>query len=353
MTEVKWPADRVPVKNTSPADATVVDVLAVIGWMRVLLLAACLGGAAWLDLRTRRVPNGYWLQWARPALFLWGVELAVRDADWTVWLTASAVTAWASVSLIGTPALADLRKGALVDWVVATWYAISAVGLVAGVLRHGMVVLGDPLGLFAETWTAELEATRPWLEVLAVGLVIGIVEVLWRMRLIHGGADAKGTMLVALMLPWWTTIPMLEGRWLLPPAIALYLWGGLFMLAIPVLNMVQNVRAGDAIDWRRGWFAIRLPLEEVGRRQVWLLDEVVETVEGEQVIRTRTRAKRRANESAYVARQVEALGELGAERAWVTQKWPFMVFMLAAVPPVLLFGDAMAWIVPWLVGWVQ
>ena len=324
------------------------DALAVVGWTRVILLAGCLGGAAWLDLRTRRVANGYWLQWARPFLLLWGLDLAIRGADWTTWLSASAVVAWASTYVIGTPSWTDVKAGSVIDITVLVWYVVSAAGVIGGILVHGPVVMDDLAGVVAGSAGSAIDAARPWLEVVGVALVILALDLAWRARLIHGGADAKGTMLVAIALPWWTSLPLAWEATMLPPALALYLWGGVAMLLVPVGNLVRNGMSGDLGRWRLAWFAVRIERAAVPSRQVWLLDQVVDAPNGGQVVRTRMRAPRRSDEAAAQALELEALEALGIERVWVTQKWPFTVFMAVALLLLLLFGDAMAWVVPWL-----
>ena len=41
------------------------------------------------------------------------------------------------------------------------------------------------------------------LDLIGLSICIGFIELAWRMRLLHGGADAKALMIVAIALPWW------------------------------------------------------------------------------------------------------------------------------------------------------
>ena len=44
-----------------------IDVqLELIEWVRLGVLVLCFGGAAWLDLKTRRVSNVWWWGWGKP-----------------------------------------------------------------------------------------------------------------------------------------------------------------------------------------------------------------------------------------------------------------------------------------------
>ena len=63
----------------------------ILGWTRVSVLLLAMGWAAWMDHKDRRVGNDHWLVWVKPALFLWALDLIAQEADWTVFLTASAV----------------------------------------------------------------------------------------------------------------------------------------------------------------------------------------------------------------------------------------------------------------------
>ena len=93
----------------------------VLGWSRVCVLLLGMGWAAWMDHKTRRVKNEHWMVWVKPAIFIWCLELIAREADWTIYLTASAVVAYASVAIIGRPTIrkteiADRSKIRQTDW---------------------------------------------------------------------------------------------------------------------------------------------------------------------------------------------------------------------------------------------
>ncbi len=72
-----------------------------------------------------------------------------------------------------------------------------------------------------------------WWKTASVFLVILIIDLAWRVRLLHGGADAKALMWVVLVFPSWATVPtplssvMGEALVALPVAFALLMWGGL------------------------------------------------------------------------------------------------------------------------------
>ena len=87
----------------------------VLGWTRVGVLLLAMGWAAWMDHKDRRVPNGHWMVWVKPALFIWALDLMAQNADWTIYLTASAVVAYASTAIIGRPTLSDVLARSKID----------------------------------------------------------------------------------------------------------------------------------------------------------------------------------------------------------------------------------------------
>mgnify|MGYP006233425957 FL=1 len=130
----------------------------VLGWSRVFVLLLGMGWAAWMDHKARRVSNNHWLVWVKPAIFIWCLELLARNADWTVFLTASAVVAYASTSIIGRPTINDLLAGNREDILVSLWYLISLLGVIFGMIKYSEVdalelLLGEATGMAALYWT--------------------------------------------------------------------------------------------------------------------------------------------------------------------------------------------------------
>ena len=62
----------------------------------------------------------------------------------------------------------------------------------------------------------------------------------YKLRLIHGGADAKALLLVAVLIPSWFTFVPINGDYFVPPVFALLVWGGLgfFLLPISLVNLL-------------------------------------------------------------------------------------------------------------------
>lgn len=324
---------------------------AILGWVRVGVLLLGMAWAAWMDHKNRRVPNEHWIVWAKPAVFIWALDLMVQGADWTIYLTAAGVVAYASVSVFGRPTLKDARAGSWMDRWFLIWYAAAAVGTVAGALRYQDVTpmdvilnQGDSLGIL-------------WWKTAAVFLVIFFIDLAWRMRLLHGGADAKALMWVTLVFPTWATVPLpfaadaSSSVVALPVSIALLIWGGLAFLLIPVVMLALNLKGGHLrglSDLKLAWHASKIPLDDVAKRHVWLLTDTMSMPNGEERIVHRSRAPRQTPTDEALQAHIERLRVLGVDEVWVSFKMPLLVFLFPAVLPLVLVGDPTALIVHWV-----
>jgi hypothetical protein len=323
----------------------------ILGWARIFTLLLGMGWAAWMDHKERRVKNEHWLVWIKPALFLWALDLMTQGADWTIYLTASASVAYASGAVIGRPTLSDIRAGSRIDQIVALWYIVSAVGLIFGAVTYQSVhpvdvLIGNEVGLGALWWST-----------LAVLPLILLIDLAWRVRMLHGGADAKALMWVAILIPSWSTMPLTfssatgDALFTLPPAFALLMWGGLSFLAIPFILLTLNLIRGHVRsfgDLFLAWHAIQIPRVEVPHRHVWLLTTLVEKPNGLVDVYHRKRAPRKSPSPEEVDAALFELEEAGVEQVWVSQKLPLLVFLFPAIFPVFLLGDPMAILMPLL-----
>ena len=313
----------------------------VLGWARVIVLLLGMGWAAWMDHKDRRVSNSHWVIWVKPAIFIWCLELIARQADWSIFLTASAVVAYASVAIIGRPTISDIRAGNKMDILVTIWYIASVFGILIGLSKYGDVdfidlLLGNETGMSALYWST-----------LSGLLVIFLIDLGWRMRLIHGGADAKALMWVAILVPNWSTMPVLldhgeEVVLSLPPAIALLMWGGLSFMLIPIILIDKNILQGNvksASDLRMFWHSTVLPIDEVQKRHVWLLTSIIDMPNGETKVYHKTRAPRRTPTDEQLSESISKLKQHHVNYVWVSYKLPLLVFLFPAIIPMALLGD--------------
>jgi len=177
----------------------------ILGYARWLTLIGCFAYAAWMDKVERRVANEHWIAWSKPLIFIWVLEFLIREADWTIYASAAGVLAYASVSVIGRPTLSDIRSGNPLDIAVASWYILGIAGFVVGSLQYASTGLTPLFDGSAD------EQMILWFEVMTALVMVLLFEFAWRLRLLHGGADAKAMMWVAMLLPsWYTLSPIWE-----------------------------------------------------------------------------------------------------------------------------------------------
>jgi hypothetical protein len=271
----------------------------------------------------------------------------VAEAEWYVFATAAGMVAYASISVIGRPTLKDVLSGSRIDIAVSLWYVVGIAGVVKGLIEHTdetilSVILGD----------ASVEATL-WWSTFAVFIPLLLVEMAWRMRLIHGGADCKGLMWVAILVPSWSSIPILFPETMensviaMPPAIALLVWGGFAFLILPLIMIFKNLKNGQT-SLKLIWHAERMNVDNVISNHVWLLTTIAEMPNGEKKILHRTRAPRKTPTIEKLTEDIQILKENGVEEVWVTKKYPLLVFLWPAILPMFLLGGPMAFIMPLL-----
>ena len=321
------------------------DSADVISWTRVTVLVWALGIAAWLDHKDRRVPNQFWITWSKPAIFLWVLDLLNSSANWYVFATAAGMVAYASIAVIGRPSVKDIKSGNMLDITVSLWYVIGISGVIQGLMLH----TDEPL-LGIISGEGSKEATL-WWSTFAVFIPIFLVDMAWRMRLIHGGADCKGLMWVAILVPSWNSIPiqfpeaMENSAIAMPPAIALLVWGGLSFLILPLFMVFKNLREGQT-NLKLIWHAQRMNIDEVMDNHVWLLSSIAEMPSGEKKIIHSARAPRKTPSKEKLQAEIDLLKEYGVNQVWITKKYPLLVFLWPAVLPLTLVGGPMVFMMP-------
>ena len=189
---------------------------------------------------------------------------------------------------------------------------------------------------------------------VVMGIVLLFFEMAWRFRMLHGGADAKAMMLATLLIPSWSgaAFPLYANgesfSTAMPPALSLLIWAGLAFLLLPLLMLVQNAKAGDLSPLSMSWHASRMPLSEIPHNHVWLLEEVVDKPDGTRGVTRRMRPVRGSRAETEVEAVLDELAAEGLDKAWVTAKHPFLLFVFPAILPLVLFGDPIVWITGYL-----
>ncbi len=317
----------------------------IIAWTRISVLILALGIAAWLDHKERRVPNEFWITWSKPAIFLWTLDLLNQEAEWYIFASAAGVVAYASIALIGRPTFKDIKNGNRLDIAVSVWYLVGIFGIAVGISNHYTDDLVAILNGEGE------HQAQLWWSTVAVFIPIALIDFAWRARLIHGGADCKGLMWASILIPSWSSIPVIYPETIdstiiaLPPAIALLVWGGFAFLILPFIMVIKNLKEGNT-NFRLIWHAEKMNVNDVMKSHVWLLSSIVEMPSGDKKIVHKTRAPSKTPTVEKLQQSIDQLIENDVEKVWVTRKYPLLVFLWPATLPLLLVGGPMAIILP-------
>jgi hypothetical protein len=311
-----------------------------------------MGGAALMDHWTRRVPNDWWIRWGVAIVFLLGIEMMLLESDLSLIFLALGLIAWASISVIGTPSLNDMKNGSQLDWVVSCWYILGLIGLICSLLLHGenaLWIIGlntDAPLLYLNNSTdlkLALVHANMLLDLFALAICLGFVELAWRMRLLHGGADAKALMIVAIALPWWSGIGVFGLTSMIPPMISVLVWSAAGFLILPFRTILRNFSRGIKSPINLIWHAEKCPLEEIPGKQVWMLSEVIDNTDGTRKISVRMRPRRIKEDATTIRKKIDELSEMGETEAWITKKHPFLIYVLPSIPLTMILGDPIVW----------
>lgn len=281
--------------------------------------------AAASDLRTRRVRDPLWIALGTIGLVILGEQMFVGGAPWPAWsLMGSAAVLFYAV-FFGRPLLDE--DGFHPRGVRIVLFIAAATLLVAGSGAQGF---GESVPSVSEL------ASMP--------IMVAVYQGFYRLRLLHGGADAKGLIALTLLVPSYPdalpfpvltidprVAPVL--RVAFPFSLGVWVDAAIVSLAVPLVLLIRNAIRGD----------VALPQALLGYRariapfpkHAWLMERI--TARGEHVLVLFPKRGRDPVED------LARLRAAGVDRAWVTPQTPFMVplalgYILAFVVGNLLIG---------------
>lgn len=282
------------------------------------------GYAAYSDWRTREVREEVWLAGGVVGAVIGAVALA---GDGLL-----ALGLWALVALFVLQHLVPWD-----EWVERVSEDLPGYLELAAYIGVGLI-------LVAAGWTYGVTASGLPVAVIAVYVTALAGRALFETRLLYGGADAKAVIVAGLILPLDATplahLPAAATGLLAfyPFSLTLLIDGALFGLAVPIALVARNLAKGT-FEFPRGFTGLRIPVDELPHRFVWLRDptfaaeeEDVDSTEEDVALRTRQAAELRAK---------------GVREVWVTPQVPYVVLLAAGALAGILFGnllfDLLAW----------
>jgi len=173
---------------------------------------------------------------------------------------------------------------------------------------------------------------------LFIPVMIGLVYVLFYLRLIMGGADAKAFMALAILVPIkpnFLQFPIFEGGVISMPGPWIILTNSLLLfLFIPLSLCVFNLIKRD-IEFPHIFLGYKMSVEKAKQTFVWPLEKIVN---GKRKLSVMPKEFDASKELLYFE-------ELGFKEIWVTPKVPFMIPILAGFIATFILGDILSQII--------
>ena len=175
-----------------------------------------------------------------------------------------------------------------------------------------------------------------------VPIMIALMYVLFQLRLMFGGADAKAIMALAILVPFAPEIiefPVIKASAIsMPGSWIIFSNSVVIFLLIPLSLLIFNL-AKRHIEFPHLLLGYRMNISKAKEKFVWPLEKIVD-------------GKRRF---AYMPKEFDVKDELqefenlGIKEIWVTPKIPFMIPLLAGFICSFILGDILSHLVQLLI----
>ena len=180
--------------------------------------------------------------------------------------------------------------------------------------------------------------------ITSIFLTITAIYAMYCSGIIMGGADAKGLMLVSLLLPAYPVVSGLHMEtyfyeildkiplqaYIFPFSMTILINGALLLLLYPLFYLVLNLARKD-FKFPYCLFGYQLDIEKFEKKFVWLL-EIVKDGKRKMVL---SPPREKAEEKEHLQKLVDA----GEKRIWVQPKIPFLVAVTVGYLIAIVFGN--------------
>lgn len=276
--------------------------------MRVVLGLAFLIYASYTDLKIRKVKNLVWLLMGLTGGVFLLLQLFLEKRSWEYYLILVPVGILFVSMFIEHEPLYD-KDTKVINFKLFGLYIIGI-----------LVVIYQLFNLSGET---------SFYKLLTIPILIIFFFVLYQLRILHGGADAKAMMAIAILMPFYPyffNFPIIKlspermasAMELFFPFAFLVLMNSVLFVIWAFLAFLFYNSAKRDFGFPEMLLGYKIDIREVEKKFVWPMERIVK---GERVMVLFP--KRNDDES------LEKLKELGVKRIWVTPKMPFILFLTA------------------------
>jgi preflagellin peptidase FlaK len=301
----------------------------VIDLMRVFMGIAFLCYASYTDIKIRKVKNEVWLvMGATGGIFLL-LQLLLERRDWEYFLIFIPVTILFTSMFWEHKPLVDLEKKRVNFGLLGLYTAA-----VVTVLFQIAILWGDFLIY----------------QLLSIPVMILVFFLMYQLNLIHGGADAKALMTIAIFMPFYPDFfdfPLLtyaternaEAMELFFPFALLVLMNSvIFVIWVLLAFLLFNASKKD-FGFPEMFIGYRMDINDVENRFVWPMERVVD---GERVIVLLPKITDRNS--------LGQLKEMGVNKIWVTPKIPFIVAIAGGFVLTIFVGNIIGSVIGFFLG---
>ena len=174
--------------------------------------------------------------------------------------------------------------------------------------------------------------------ILFIPLMIGFIYLLFQLRLVFGGADAKALMALAILVPLQPMIyhlPIWEvATFTFPGSWIIFSNSVILFLFIPLSLFVYNLIKRD-IAFPQVFLGYQMSVAEAKTKFVWPLEKILD---GKRVFSYRP-------STFEIEKDIKLFEKEGIKKIWVTPKIPFMIPLLAGFIATFLLGDILTQII--------
>lgn len=186
--------------------------------------------------------------------------------------------------------------------------------------------------LIAQYFTIGFEEIRL---LLSIPLMIGFFYILFQLRLIFGGADAKALMALAILVPLKPAIDSFP----IFNALPIFTWtifsnSVILFLIIPLSLLIFNIIKRNP-EFPQCLLGYKMTIEKAKQKFVWPLEKIKD-------------GKRKfmyMPKDFDTEKELEEFKKLGIKEIWVTPKIPFMIPLLAGFIASFVFGDILFYLI--------
>ena len=169
-----------------------------------------------------------------------------------------------------------------------------------------------------------------------IPIMIGLVYLLFQMRIIFGGADAMALMAIAILIPIEPVIagfPTYKGSFM-PFSWSIFQNSMIIFLLIPLSLFIFNIIKRN-IQFPYAFLGYKMDIKIAKKKFVWPLEKIVDG----------------KKKFAYMPKDFDAEDEFdkfeknGITEIWVTPKVPFMIPLLIGFIIAFMFGDILFYLI--------